>query len=421
MPEDTSWDIMRSAQQFQQGRATLQDTQAQAEERRLKNDETRTQIAAFSGMGDGTDKSNVSVGPWQDSEDPSVGGDLPQMRAAAAFQASLPGDGVRSDADKFTAMGKKLMGTGAPSAGLNLVKAASEMRTQAATADKDAAQANEARMNAAIHSLQVAGQVMNPDVVTDQTRYDQAKQQLAQIPGVDPRVVQGLPATYDPAVVDRLSRQSTTRQEQLKFQQDAMRNKMEATRIANEQQFHQDTLAMEQAKLTEQKRKEDFDKKLGLMPNKEFVDQVHDQLINRVFGGKDPTRYSDSGRIIAKNTSLESGADTISERAMTMFAEGKGLTKGEAINRAIQESIDAGDWPQHQDDMSAAADDDNPVTPHFSPIGKTPSSPMPPRKFGEIPLPGKWYSTSSGKPPLKYISGDTWQTQDGRKITIKDN
>lgn len=264
-------------QQFQQGQASARDMNAQAQERELQNQIMQRsnslwqQYAAQSGGQPAAGQQpaaagpNVTVGPWQDSTDPSIGGPTGApagpMAAGMALQGgggpsqqSLPGDPMLATSEKMMDAAGFFMSHGGGGQGLDLLKSAADIRAKGATANYETMRGQSMAADATLHGLDAFGRIMNPSDVTDQASYTTALQQAAAIDPKMEKFLQTVPTTYSKELVQKLSDLGDSRSNQVTLQKLAIDTQMKQLELSNTQANQQMERMQRQQQLEEDKR-----------------------------------------------------------------------------------------------------------------------------------------------------------------------
>lgn len=415
--ESGMYNILNYAQAFQKGKADLQDTQQQVIARTMQNELAQRQMdawqkfAASDSAPPATQQGGpgVTIGPWQDMNDPSAGGPLqnpgaafqnPKGVAAANDSETLPGDTLRAQADKMTKAAGFMFQGGAGASGMDLVKNAAEIRAKAAEMDKAAVTAQQEKLTTALKGLEAAGQIFNG--VHDQTSWDQARAQFAQIPGLSPGAVDSIPVMYSPAALKAVQDHAMTRKDQLTLQQQGIANILAERKLDAITDYRAQMNQIKEEQLAEREYMDDIKRKAGAdaaIPKPEEVKQVRDIIVNSVYGGNSPDKMSDTGKVVMSDPSLDAGAATVAARAKAILQQNPALNWNGAVHRAVSESVAAGDWPASGGPEALHSDGSGTGVhyPGFKPQGKLPDE--------AIPLPkdkSKWkkdtyYTLPNGK------------------------
>jgi hypothetical protein len=272
------------------------------------------------------------------------------QQAAQALRKAASGDaspdvgqlfqhtGDSSAAPLETAAEVMLKG-GAVKRGMDLLKAASDIRQGEAQIDKDESEVKKNKVEAVLKGANAVAQTIGVAQNESEWRWGLAELRKADI--LPPEQMDALDAMdYNPQVVDYLKSKAISMYQQALLDQQSTRdstNRRQADeRIANAR--HLSTIADARLKLAQ--RAEDRAEKSGktpTAPNKDQVASAKAAVIAQVFNGKAPITSDDKAV-------LDAGASAIAARTQQLLRENKSLDFETAQNRAIIESQTAGDW-----------------------------------------------------------------------------
>lgn len=310
---------------------------------------------------------------------------LGQGSTPTADPSSNTADSMHS---AFLQTAQKLIQLGAP-------KLAMEYYKNGATIGKD----EQAAATSKIKDQQTAAETLlkQSDILgrtlgsaTTQEEWNQGQQQLAQSGAFTPEQLatfQKIP--YHPAAVQHLADQSMSVKDKAQMTLLSGNQQLTQQRDSVDAQYKATSLALERARLEETKRRNTIDEKTGkaaTAPTGPQIKSVKSAIINQIFDGKEPP----------DDTALEAGAQDIASRAQTLVQGNKGLTWQTAVNRAVTESNNSGDWDIHKggwfSDESAK----------FNGMGKTIEDALPlPTEGNKIDASalkkGRWYMTVQGR------------------------
>lgn len=240
---------------------------------------------------------------------------------------------------------------------------------------------------------------------TNQQEWNQGLQQLSDSGAFTPQQLQTFQnIPYHPAAVQHLADSSMS-----------VKDKAQMTLLAGNQQLTQQRdsidfqnkaarLTLERARLDETVRKNNLDEKTGkaaTAPTGPQINSVKSAIVNQIFDGKAPV----------DDTALEAGAQDIASRAQTLVQGNKGLTWQTAVNRAVAESNNAGDWDIHKSSRFNPFDEDSTK---FNGMGKTPDDALP------LPVDGKKVDASALKKGRWYITVQGRGQWDGESFNVPD-
>jgi hypothetical protein len=310
---------------------------------------------------------------------------LGQGSTPTADPSSNTADSMHS---AFLQTAQKLMQLGAP-------KMAMEYYKNGATIGKD----EQAAATSKIKNQQTAAETLlkQSDILgrtlgsaTTQEEWNQGQQQLAQSGAFTPEQLatfQKIP--YHPAAVQHLADQSMSVKDKAQMTLLSGNQQLTQQRDSVDAQYKATSLALGRARLEETKRRNTIDEKTGkaaTAPTGPQIKSVKSAIVNQIFDGKEPP----------DDTALEAGAQDIASRAQTLVQGNKGLTWQTAVNRAVTESNNSGDWDIHKGGWFS----DESVK--FNGMGKTAEDALPlPTEGNKIDASalkkGRWYMTVQGR------------------------
>lgn len=335
-----SMDPMYYAQQFAQGQATLRDTNAQASEREMSNQQNQRMMdiaAKFSNTQPAAQGApNVTVGPWQDSSDPSVGGDTGAPAAAAAMQPPAPGDMALAAAKKLAAVGNMAIDGGMPAKGADLLAKASEIARQGQEANDAHFKTQTEAAAFAKNSYDLIGQVAGS--AENQDEWTKAKQELAQNPGIDQTMVKNLPDVYSPRLARMVADHSVTAAQKMEAVQRMMTAKREQDSLDNTKAYQAQELSLRRQAQADREANAARDRKNGAVTDTQANQQARNMLMVKENGGTYPEMKDKDGNLLdpAKNKdpAFELRASTIADQAMEIYHNTPGLSMDQALERA---------------------------------------------------------------------------------------
>lgn len=303
----------------------------------------------------------------------------------------------------FSQTAQKLMQLGAP-------KMAMEYYKNGATIGKDEqdlatakAKQQESASETLLKQSDMLGRTLGS--ATNQQEWDQGQQQLANSGAFTPEQLatfQKIP--YHPAAVQHLADASMSVKDKAQLSIMSGNQQLTQQKDASDAQYKAASLGLERAKLDETIRKNNLDEKTGkaaTAPTGPQINSVKSAIVNQIFDGKEPP----------DDTALEAGAQDIASRAQTLVQGNKGLTWQTAVNRAVTESNNAGDWDIHKGAWYNPADDDSTK---FNGMGKTPDDALP------LPVVDKKIDPSSLKKGRWYITVQGRGQWDGQNFNVPD-
>lgn len=295
------------------------------------------------------------------------------------------GNTAASMQDAFLQTGSKLMQLGAP-------KMAMEYYKNAATIGKneqDVATSRTKQQESAAETLLKQSDIIAQKLgsATTPEEWNQGVHELAQSGAFQPQQVQmfqNMP--FHPATAAHLREASLSVKDKAQLDILQSNQQLRQAQMQSDRDFKATRLAIDQAKLEEDKRYHDLNKKTGAAataPTSEQVKSVKASIIQNVFNGKAPN----------DDDVLNAGAFDIASRAQQLVKNNKGLSWQTAVNRAVMDSDQAGDWEVHKGGWFS----DDSVK--FTGVGKTPDDAMPlPQNPTATDLKkGRWYITAKGR------------------------
>lgn len=286
-------------------------------------------------------------------------------------------------ADTFKITAEKLMTLGAPKLAMDYYKNAATINKDEQALAKDRADTAKSSAEATLKQADIVGEKLGSAQSAEQ--WNQGLLEMQQSGAFTPEQIQHFAAIpYHPAAVAHLRDAALTVKDKADLQIKQADQDFNVSRAQSEDVYRAAQLSIDRARLEEEKRKNQIDKKTGATaPTSEQVKSAKAAIVQTVFQGTPP-----------ENTdALEAGSFDIASRAQDLVRNNKGLSWQTAINRAVAESDQAGDWEVHKGGWFS---DD---TTTFSGVGKTPDDAMP---LPDKPTPdslkkGRWYITAKGR------------------------
>lgn len=302
----------------------------------------------------------------------------------------------------FTQTAQKLMNLGAP-------KMAMEYYKNGAIIGKDEQALTSSKIkdqNTAAETLLKQSDMLGRTLgsAQNQDEWNQGLQQLQNSGAFTPEQLQTFQKIpYHPAAVQHLADASISVKDKAQMTLLAGNQQLTQQRDAIDAQYKATRLSLQRAQLDEAKRKTDLAEKTGkaaTAPTGPQVKSVQAAIVNQIFDGKPPT----------DTDALEAGAQDIASRAQTLVQQNKGLTWQTAVNRAVAESNNAGDWDIHKGGMMPWDNDST----KFNGMGKTPDDALP------LPTDGNKVDASSLKKGRWYITTQGRGQWDGTNFNVPD-
>lgn len=302
----------------------------------------------------------------------------------------------------FTQAAHRLMNLGAPKMAIEYYKngALIGKDEQALTSSKIKDQ------NTAAETLLKQSDILGRTLgsATNQDEWNQGLQQLQNSGAFTPEQLQTFQKIpYHPAAVQHLADASISVKDKAQMTLLAGNQQLTQQRDAIDAQYKATRLSLQRAQLDEAKRKTDLEEKTGkaaTAPTGPQVKSVQAAIVNQIFDGKPPT----------DTDALNAGAQDIASRAQTLVQQNKGLSWQTAVNRAVAESNNAGDWDIHKGSWVPGDNDST----KFNGMGKTPDDALP------LPTDGNKVDASSLKKGRWYITTQGRGQWDGTSFNVPD-
>lgn len=291
----------------------------------------------------------------------------------------------------FLQTANKLMQLGAPKMAMQYYKSGATIGKDESDLEKNKVDQQKGAAEILLKQSDILGRTLGN--AHSQEEWDQAQQQLVQSGAFSPEQLatfQKIP--YHPAAVQHLADSSISVKDKAQMDLLASGQQLTKNRDAVNAQYKATNLALSRARLEEDKRKNQLAEKTGkaaTAPSGPQIKSVKAAIINQVFDGETPT----------DDDALEAGAQDIASRAQVLVQGNKGLIWQTAVNRAVAESNNAGDWDIHKSAKFNPFDDDSVK---FNGMGKTIDDAMvTPTDNGKVNVSdlkkGRWYITPKGR------------------------
>jgi len=291
----------------------------------------------------------------------------------------------------FLQTAQKLMQLGAPKMAMEYYKNGATIGKDEQAAATSKIKQQESAAETLLKQSDMLGRTLGS--ATNQEEWNQAQQQLADSGAFTPEQLQTFQKIpYHPAAVQHLADSAMSVKDKAQLTLLSGNQELTQQRNAVDAQYKATSLGLQRARLEETKRKNTLDEKTGkaaTAPTGPQIKSVQAAIVNQIFDGKPPT----------DTEALDAGAQDIASRAQTLVQGNKGLTWQTAVNRAVAESNNAGDWDIHKAGRFNPFDDDSVK---FNGMGKTPDDALPlpvtDNKIDPSSLKkGRWYITVKGR------------------------
>lgn len=312
------------------------------------------------------------------------------------------GNSADSMQSAFMQTASKLMQLGAPKMAMEYYKSGATIGKD----EQDIASAKIKDQQSAAETLLNQSDMLGRTLgsATSQEEWNQGLQQLASSGAFTPEQLatfQKIP--YHPAAVQHLADSAMSVKDKAQMNLLAGNQELTQQRDAIDAQYKATSLALDRARLEETKRKNTLDEKTGeaaTAPTGPQIKSVKAAIINQIFDGQEPP----------EDSALDAGAQDIASRAQSLVQGNKGLTWQTAVNRAVTESNNSGDWDIHKDNWFN--DDVSGV--NFNGMGKDPDNALP------LPTDGNKIDASSLKKGRWYITVQGRGQWDGQNFNVPD-
>lgn len=318
------------------------------------------------------------------------------MSQISLGKGSIPtADGSNNTADSmqgaFMQTAQKLMQLGAPKMAMEYYKNAATIGKNEQDIATSKVKQQESAAETLLKQSDMIGRTLGS--ATNQEEWNQGLKQLQESGAFNPeqlQTFQNIP--YHPAAVQHMADSAMSVKDKAQMTLLSGNQQLTQQRDAVDAQYKATSLALNRAKLEETVRKNNLDEKTGkaaTAPTGPQIKSVQSAIVNQIFDGKPP----------ADTDALEAGAQDIASRAQTLVQGNKGLSWQTAVNRAVAESNNAGDWDIHKGTWYNPHDDDSVK---FNGMGKTAEDamalPVTDNKIDPSALKkGRWYITVQGR------------------------
>lgn len=275
-------------------------------------------------------------------------------QAATMFDAIVKGNpppqgdlvpdntGTETRAAALRRMGDLMMKGGATERGKQLYAAADNMQKEERDSENDAA----TRQKNLLDAQQMSADLVYRYIGTarNQSEWENGLQYLMDSPALsqeEKQHLQTLPHEYTPALASFLADRAMSAKDQAQLKLTQQQRDVQAAAQQETAQYHANSLAVDRARLAEQKRKDELDQKTGKSssaPTGPELDSVKDIVTNQIFAGVPPEKDDPLYGAYVE------GSQNVAARAKQLVKDTPGIDWNTAVNRALIESQSNGDW-----------------------------------------------------------------------------
>jgi hypothetical protein len=310
---------------------------------------------------------------------------------------------VESRADALTKTAETLFAGGAPKRGLDMLKAADEMRAAESKLESEKVTREQNRLESQLKTSDLIYRYIG--TAKNQSELDNGKEYLLNSPAVseeDKAHIRTMPDVWSPEYAQFWRDKAISAKEAATLQLTERARDQQDTNLANTQAYRASMLAQQKARLEEVKRYHDIQAKGGksaTAPNEQEVKNVATMIRSQIPGmEKVKLTYGANAGETPDEVALQAGAIAIASAAKDMIKSNPSLTWGQAVTRAIVQSKANGDWKtiRNYKDYGLFETEEGTET-NFKPIGKSKEFPAPLPPKGTALTKGRYYMTVRGR------------------------
>lgn len=346
---------------------------------------------------------NISIGNAQEAQakqqaDDALDQQARQMMSKIALGQPVPAADTDGSNNTATSMGsafmqvaQKMQQLGAPDLAMKYYKSAATIGKNESDLQTQQAKSQQTAAETLLKQSDILGRTLGS--ATSQDEWNQGMQQLQNSGAFTPQQLQTFQQIpYHPASAQHIADSAISVKDKAQLSMTQAGQQLTQNRDAMNANYKQASLEIQRQRVDDAERVRATNVKTGkaaTAPTGPQVNSVQAAIVNQIFQGQAP----------ADKDALKAGAEDIASRAQVLVQGNKGLDWQTAVNRAVSESQNAGDWDIHKGSWYNPSDDDSVK---FNGQGKTPDDalalPVTDNKVDPSSLKkGRWYITVKGR------------------------